>query len=139
MWIEPNQKTFGTKDNLIKNIKIFILNSIFLCSCATVGTPKMIAPDTYMIVGSGTTNALHNMEDKFLEGMQKHCESLGKFPLLRKNNIHTEVMNAFGDKTYNGSLIYECVSTDEYKKSKHQFDEVSPIQRIEKKVIIESK
>jgi hypothetical protein len=48
-------------------------------------------------------------------------------------------VNAFGDKTYNGSLVYECVSADEYKKSKHQFDEVSPIQRIEKKIIIENK
>ncbi len=116
----------------MKNFKVLILNAILIYGCATVGTPKMIGPDTYMIVGSGTTNALHNMEDKFLEEMQKHCQSLGKFPILRKNNIHTEVMNAFGDKTYNGSLVYECISTDEYKKSKHQFDEVSPIQRIEK-------
>ena len=81
--------------------------SISLFGCATVGTPRMIGPDTYTIVGSGSTNALHNMEDEFLDRMQVHCQSLGKYPLIRKNNVHTQVINAFGDKTYNGSLIYE--------------------------------
>jgi len=113
--------------------------SISLFGCATVGTPRMIGPDTYTIVGSGSTNALHNMEDEFLDRMQVHCQSLGKYPLIRKNNVHTQVINAFGDKTYNGSLIYECIDAAEYKKSKHQFDEVTPIQRIENKVIIEHK
>ena len=79
------------------------------------------------------------MEDKFLEEMQKHCQSIGKYPLLRKNNVHTEVINGFGDKSYNGSIIYECVDTAEYSKIKQQYDEVSPIQRIEQKVTIEHK
>jgi hypothetical protein len=71
--------------------------------------------------------------------MQEHCQSLGRDPLLRKNDVHTEVINVFGDKSYNGSLIYECVDGAEYKKSLHHYDEVTPIQRIEKKVIIEHK
>jgi hypothetical protein len=123
----------------MKNIMILVVITIFLNSCATIGTPKMIGPDTYMISGSGTTNALHNMEDKFLGEMQTHCQSLGKFPLLRKNNINTEVVNAFGDKTYNGSIIYDCVNADDYKKTKNRYDEVLPVQRIEEKVIIEHK
>jgi len=110
-----------------------------LSACATVGNPRMIGPDTYMITGSGATNALHNMEDKFLGRMQEHCQSLGRYPLLRKNDVHTEVINAFGDKSYNGSLVYECVDGAEYNKSLHHYDEATPIQRIEKKVIIEHK
>jgi hypothetical protein len=117
---------------------IFLTGMILTISgCATIGTPRMIAPNTYTIVGSGSTNALHNMEDKFLEGMQNHCQSLGKYPLVRKNNVHTQVINAFGDKTYDGSLIYECIDAAEYSKSKQHFDEVTPIQRIENRVIIE--
>ena len=73
-------------------------------------------PILIRLFGSGATNASKNMEDKFLEEMQKHCQSLGKYPLLRKNNVHTEVINAFGDKSYNGSIIYECVDTAEYSK-----------------------
>lgn len=121
----------------MKNIKMVLI--VMLSGCASAGTPRMIAPNTYTIVGSGTTNALKNMEDKFLEEMQKHCQTLGKYPLLRKNNVHTEVVNVFGDKTYNGSIIYECVDAAEYSKSKHQYDEVTPIQRSEQKVIIEHK
>lgn len=70
-----------------------------LSGCATIGDPRMIGPGTYMVTGSGATNALHNMEDKFLARMQEHCQSLGKQPLLRQNNVHTEVMNGFGDKS----------------------------------------
>ena len=117
----------------------YIVFTVMLSGCATVGTPRMIAPNTYTIVGSGATNASKNMEDKFLEEMQKHCQSLGKYPLLRKNNVHTEVINAFGDKSYNGSIIYECVDTAEYSKIKQQYEEVTPIQRIEQKVTIEHK
>ena len=117
----------------------YIVFTVMLSGCATVGTPRMIAPNTYTIVGSGATNAFKNMEDKFLEEMQKHCQSIGKYPLLRKNNVHTEVINGFGDKSYNGSIIYECVDTAEYSKIKQQYDEVSPIQRIEQKVTIEHK
>ena len=110
-----------------------------LSGCATVGNPRMIGPDTYMVTGSGATNALHNMEDKFLGRMQEHCQSLGKYRLLRTNDVHTEVINAFGDKSYNGSLVYQCIDGAEYNKSRHHFDEATPIQRIEKKVIIEHK
>jgi hypothetical protein len=117
---------------------ILIVLSIVLNACASVGTPRMIAPNTYMITGRGATNATHNMEDKFLERMQNHCQSLSKLPLLRKNNVHTEVINAFGDKSYNGSLVYECVDATEYSKSKQHLDEVTPIQHTEK-IIIENK
>lgn len=112
---------------------------VSISGCATIGDPRMIGPDTYMVTGSGATNALHNMEDKFLGRMQEHCQSLGKQPLLRQNNVHTEVMNGFGDKSYDGSLVYECIDAAEYTKSQHPFDQVTPIQRIEKKVIIEHK
>lgn len=99
----------------------------------------MIGPDTYTIVGNGSTFGARNMHEKFLQGMSEHCQSLARIPLLRKDKFESQSHNAFGDQSYDGTIVYQCIDAAHYDKLNYHLDEATPIQRIEKKVIIEHK